>query len=687
MESIPENNTEIACDNVDLNENNQSGLNMKGEAKQGIRTESSGISWTKAIAGAVLQSNLGLNDFSEAVASDQMSCTAFPVPVEECVGCGIRAQAGCGSGILSTLREEEEEDGDEDEISSSNNSDSCSVLSSSFDSLNSSTECLLLNVAHPQILSELPKTDAGVGELLNSMMEDKTSQLGKISMRCSNCLEKFHWDPEELEACLSKHLAQCWQKGVTNLSPIDENEVENELKAFEKEILRSEFSEVKSLVSAMLSNEWDLKHARCTPECNRDNCREVRNEDTIDSDDLDDTDIWDDVIGSIDACTDVMMKTEEVESEGMERKNATIEPEDDELNDLIVAEQRMLVFLVSVRESIWQDKMAAVLGLPTHATLDDLDSVLRRLWVECCGHASSLTMGQAGETFSFPDLEGGLQKLSITEKGLRGDAENHTALENLFGKIGATASYTYDPKRPTTLHISFMGSKDLTFTEDAEFPSHADFYLRGDDMLRPSHKSPMSSVVLLRNTRPEMVCTECHQSYVLLLDSGNMDLKPWLMSYSPKGAMDDLLDDLIYHGVGFCCMDCVVSYNEKMNLEPEHEDLIPVDRRQLVYMRNSPRAGMCRYASLELDSSISTEGTTHSAFTMDTSCSCADCGSDCSQNYSTCDYKDSDHSYTKSPRSPKVTPMFLRNAGTGGTPVLTGYNNRSTSVDTPPTRQ
>jgi len=660
---------DFVSDNMDLNENNPSEL--KGEARRGIRTEVSGITLSKAKPRMVKIDG----DLAQVVESDgrgYIPGTASPVHVEECGGCGVIVGGGCDTQFLPTLREEEEED---DEIYSSENSDSWSVVSSSYDSLNSSTECLLLNVAHPGLLSGLTDIDSGVADFLGSMMEEKTSRLGKISMRCGNCLEKFHWEAKELEACLFKHLAKCWErkKGVADLSP--ENDVDTDLESFEKEVVRSEFSNVKSLVSAMLANEWDFKPTRCAPECNRDHCREVRNDDTIDSEDLNDSDIWDDDICGKEALIDEAMKIETVD------KNDTIETEDaTELDASVVAEQRMLVFLVSSRGSIWQDKMAVALGLPTHATLDDMDSALRRLWVDCCGHASSLTIGQGGETFTFPDLEEGMDKLSITDKCKQVEGENRTLLETAFGKIGSTALYIYDPNRPTTLNISFMGAMDLAFTEEAEFPSHADFCLRGADMLRTSNRSPMPVTVLLRNTRPEVVCAECHESYVLLLDS-NVDLQPSI-STSPHGAL--------FQPTGFCSMDCVVAFNEEMSLVPEHNDSIRVDRSQLVYMTNSPRAGMCHYASLDLDSSVnsrSTEGTPYSAFTGDTSYSCADCTSNCSINCSMSDYTDTDHSYSKSEGSPMVATSLIRNGKTGGTPVLTGYNIRSTSVDTPPTRR
>jgi hypothetical protein len=180
----------------------------------------------------------------------------------------------------------------------------------------------------------------------------------------------------------------------------------------------------------------------------------------------------------------------------------------------------------------------------------------------------------------------------------------------------------------------------------------------------------------MRNVRPEVVCAECRERYVLLLDASISDVK-LPVATKPHGDL--------FHPVGFCSMDCVVAFNQEMSLVPDHNDSVQVERSNLVYMSNSPRAGTCRYASLELDSSINTESTdstTYSSFTMDTSCSCVDC----SQNFSISDYTDTDHSYSKSEGSPQVpsTSVLARN---DGTPVLTGYNVRSTSVDTPPTRQ
>ena len=63
--------------------------------------------------------------------------------------------------------------------------------------------------------------------------------------------------------------------------------------------------------------------------------------------------------------------------------------------------------------------------------MDDLDSSLRRLWVECCGHSSSLSV--AGQEFEFPDLEGGMEQLTMGEKGKQETAVRE--LRNIFTEV------------------------------------------------------------------------------------------------------------------------------------------------------------------------------------------------------------------------------------------------------------
>ena len=49
--------------------------------------------------------------------------------------------------------------------------------------------------------------------------------------------------------------------------------------------------------------------------------------------------------------------------------------------------------------------------IPSKATLDDLDSFLRDLWLECCGHLSSFEI--AGNTFFSEKMEPGDRSMRI----------------------------------------------------------------------------------------------------------------------------------------------------------------------------------------------------------------------------------------------------------------------------------
>jgi hypothetical protein len=87
---------------------------------------------------------------------------------------------------------------------------------------------------------------------------------------------------------------------------------------------------------------------------------------------------------------------------------------------------------ISVRDLYDQDYFIFLL-VSQHATLDDLDSFLRKIWLECCGHMSAFSYGKWGEEIPMS-----------------------TNINNV-ASIGYTLNYKYDFGSTTELIIKFIG--------------------------------------------------------------------------------------------------------------------------------------------------------------------------------------------------------------------------------------
>lgn len=114
------------------------------------------------------------------------------------------------------------------------------------------------------------------------------------------------------------------------------------------------------------------------------------------------------------------------------------------------------------------------------ATLEDLDALIRGVWVECCGHLSAFTIG--GEEY------------------LSGDDESDMAvpLERLLSP-GTVFSYEYDFGSPTRLDLEVIGTAP---------------------MLPP--ESPIR--VLVRNEPPPVACETCGEAAEFRLQDDELDL-------------------------------------------------------------------------------------------------------------------------------------------------------------------
>ena len=87
------------------------------------------------------------------------------------------------------------------------------------------------------------------------------------------------------------------------------------------------------------------------------------------------------------------------------------------------------------------------LEAPSNATLADLDDVLRRTWLECCGHLSAFRLG--GRSFS--------------SSGGDSDWNDDEDLDVRLGELlapGVTAAYEYDFGTTTDLVVKVVGQRE-----------------------------------------------------------------------------------------------------------------------------------------------------------------------------------------------------------------------------------
>ncbi|HEX2909863.1 MAG TPA: hypothetical protein VH186_03575 [Chloroflexia bacterium] len=88
------------------------------------------------------------------------------------------------------------------------------------------------------------------------------------------------------------------------------------------------------------------------------------------------------------------------------------------------------------------------LEIPTYASLLNLDSFLRYVWLECCGHLSAFELGPFRYA-SSPDKEYGLK-----EKSMRGPR-----LEIMMS-VGNEFTYEYDYGTTTKLNLKVVGERE-----------------------------------------------------------------------------------------------------------------------------------------------------------------------------------------------------------------------------------
>ncbi len=119
------------------------------------------------------------------------------------------------------------------------------------------------------------------------------------------------------------------------------------------------------------------------------------------------------------------------------------------------------------------------LEMPAEATLHDLDSFLRDIWLECCGHLSAFTIGHM-RFDSHPDLDWGFTQGMDVALG-----------EVLVPKL--KFSYEYDFGSTTELELRVLGQR-------------RGWVARGEGPVR----------LLARNLPPEIGCIECGKPATLV---------------------------------------------------------------------------------------------------------------------------------------------------------------------------
>src|SRR5690349_5577716 len=129
------------------------------------------------------------------------------------------------------------------------------------------------------------------------------------------------------------------------------------------------------------------------------------------------------------------------------------------------------------------------LEIPAYASLLNLDSFLRYLWLECCGHLSAFELGPFRYA-STPDKE-----YDLTEKNMRG------ARLEIMMTVGTEFSYEYDYGTTTNLKLKVVGERE---GEAIGRQPTVTLMARNEPPLIPCEKCPKG------NPAPStQICMEC----------------------------------------------------------------------------------------------------------------------------------------------------------------------------------
>lgn len=179
--------------------------------------------------------------------------------------------------------------------------------------------------------------------------------------------------------------------------------------------------------------------------------------------------------------------------------------------------------------------MQVVAGAET--TLADLDLLLRKVWLECCGHLSDFEID--GVRYEPGRQQGGGFGFGPPTKSA------DIALNRVLPE-GQTFSYTYDYGSSTYLEGKSYGAAPWPEKLELDAP-----------------ESTPGIQVLARNPMPEIECSQCQRT------------AEWICT------------DCRWHGEGFLCS--------------EHARDHPCGHELLLPVVNSPRMGVCGYTGSSFD--------------------------------------------------------------------------------------
>lgn len=158
-------------------------------------------------------------------------------------------------------------------------------------------------------------------------------------------------------------------------------------------------------------------------------------------------------------------------------------------------------YLVKIEDNFWDSSDGYFLSLWVNgeATLYDIDTLLRKIWLECCGH-KSVFINKERRTPNLQEIldlctlkiEGKIDEFEQRTTELIGPISIDTEVGQLFYK-GLRIEYKYDPGDLT----------DLLLTVMEEYPIHAD-----SDIVLLSRNEPLNFYCCSCNKEPATtICT------------------------------------------------------------------------------------------------------------------------------------------------------------------------------------
>jgi len=181
------------------------------------------------------------------------------------------------------------------------------------------------------------------------------------------------------------------------------------------------------------------------------------------------------------------------------------------------------------------------LEVPADATLDVLDSFLRRIWLECCGHMSAFTI--VGRTYSVAPMAGL-------------ECCGHMSAFTIEGKTYSVAPMAEFDDESMGAGLDEILSPGMKFRYEYDFGSTTHLAMKVVSQEQKQFKGELITV-LARNEPPSIPCMSC----------GKMAAQ--------------VCTECLWSGEGWLCDECAAEHKCGEDM------LLPVV--------NSPRVGVCGY--------------------------------------------------------------------------------------------